>query len=253
MSANLILGSSHAMMLARAVGRFEGDWKTAVADLIPIETKSGADTKLLFSTNRPTFLELKAGPGGAVVAEFGALMDKVRTFNRPDAKVVLGVGGNEHNIKFLTAGPRPFDFHHPAWPTIEPGRQVIPAREMVAVLRGLLERTLTVTRLLAAELPQAQVFYLPPPQPIASEEQIRKTPAIFDFGATGVEAAGVRLKIYALYIAIVRAFCAAHGLAFLEPVAAHQDAQGFLAEPYWEGATHATADYYSGIVSELGL
>ena len=101
MSANLILGASHAMVLARQVGRFEGDWKVAVRDLIPIATHSGAETWLLFSTNNPTFLELKPGAGGEIAGVFGPLMDKVRAFNRPGAKVVLGVGGNEHNIRFL--------------------------------------------------------------------------------------------------------------------------------------------------------
>lgn len=253
MSANLILGSSHAMMLARAVGRFEGDWKTASSDPIRIETKSGAETHLLFSTNRPAFLELKPDTAGRIVGEFGPVMDKIRAFNRPDARVVLGVGGNEHNIRFLTADARPFDFFHPSWPQIEPGRQVIPAREMSATLQGLLERTLTVTRILADELRQARLFYLPPPQPIASEAQIRKNPAIFDFGPHGVEAASVRLKIYRLYIETVAAFCAANGIAFLAPASDRQDAQGFLREPFWEGATHATSEYYDGIVSDLGL
>jgi hypothetical protein len=253
MSANLILGSSHAMVLARAAGRFEGDWKTASCDLIRVETASGAETQILFATNRPAFLELGQAPGGGISATFGPLMDKVRAFDRPDATVILGIGGNEHNIRFLCAQPRPFDFAHPSAPAIEPGRQVIPLREMQAILRGLLERTLLVTRLIAAELPRARRYYLPPPPPIPSEAQIRTNPAIFDFDANGIESASVRLKIYNLYLEIAAAFCEANGITFLPLPAAHRDDAGFLREAYWEGSTHATPDYYAPIVAELGL
>lgn len=253
MSGNLIIGSSHSLHLAAAVGSYAADWQEASRDLIPIQSTTGAQTHLLFTTNRPNFLELAAGPGGRVTATFGPLMDKVRAYDRPGAKVVLNIGGNEHNIRFLCAQPTPFDFHHPSAPGLIPGRQVIPAREMAAILRGLLERTLTVTRLIAAELPQAERYYLPPPPPIESEAQIRTNPAIFDFDAHGIEDAGVRLKIYNLYIEIVAGFCAANQIRFLPPTPAHRDEKGFLREPFWDGSTHANPDYYAPIVSELGL
>ena len=253
MSANLILGSSHALVLARAVGVFAEDREAAMRDLVRIESPRDAQNSLLFTTNRPGFLELKAGPNAPTTSPFGPLMDKVRAFNRPDAKVILGIGGNEHNIRFLTADPRPFDFVHPAFPGVEPGRQVIPAREMAAVMRALVERTLVVTRLIAAELPKAQLHYLPPPPPIPSDEHLRANREIFDFARLGIEAAGVRLKLHALYMEIIGDFCAATGVQLIPPVAKHQDERGFLAQPYWQGATHATSAYYAGIVSDLGL
>lgn len=253
MSANLFLGSSHVLMFARAVGDFAADLEAATRDLVRIESPRGVQNSLLFTTNRPGFLELKAGAKGEVVGAFGPLMDKVRAFNRPDAKVVLGIGGNEHNIRFLTAHPRPFDFIHPVFPGVEPGRQVIPAREMATVMLALVERTLVVTRLIAAELPKAQLHYLPPPPPIPSDEHLRGNHEIFDFARLGVEAASVRLKLHALYMEIIQDFCAATGVRLIPPATQNQDERGFLAEPYWQGATHATSAYYAGIVSDLGL
>lgn len=253
MTGNLILGASHALMFAKAVGDYQADWQEASRGLIPVPTSNGGDTSLLFVTNRPSFLELKHGPGGGIVAVFGPLMDDIRAFNRPGAKVVLGVGGNEHNIRFLAAHPRPFDVFHPIWPGVEPGRQIIPRREMTAVMQGLLERTLTVTRLIAAELPLAERWYLAPPPPIPSEAHIRaNTEGFFRFEG-GVEAASVRLKLHAIYLEIVTAFCRANGLRLIPPTPGSQDEQGFLREPYWQGSTHATSDYYAGIVAELGL
>jgi hypothetical protein len=124
---------------------------------------------------------------------------------------------------------------------------------MDAVMRALLQRTLAVTRLIAAELPSARRYVLAPPPPIPSEEQIRKNPAIFNFAQYGVEDATVRLKIYNRYIGIVREFCEQTRLNFIPPAPDTRDEAGFLREPYWEGATHANADYYRSIVSELGL
>jgi hypothetical protein len=253
MSDNLILGSSHVLMFARAVGDFAADLDAATRDLVHIESPRGVQNSLLFTTNRPGFVELKRAPNGGIVGEFGPLMDKVRAFNRPGAKVILGIGGNEHNIRFLTADPRPFDFVHPISPGVEPGRQLVPAREIAAVMRALLERTLVVTRLIAAELPKAQLHYLPPPPPIPSDEHLRANREVFDFTTRGIEAASVRLKIQALYMEILQGFCAATGIRLIPPVTENQDDRGFLAEPYWQGATHATSAYYASIVSDLGL
>lgn len=250
MSANLIIGSSHALCLARRLGKVNASsWQEASLDVLSID----ADTQLLFATNRPSFLELTRDAQGRIGATFGPLMEKVRAFNREDAKVVLSLGGNEHNIRFLQAAPKPFDFYHPSYPPTDPTRQILPTREMRAVLASLLERTLVVTRLIAAELPKARRFYLPPPPPIPSEDHIRKSPEIFDFSACGVEDAGVRLKIYNLYIEKVSAFCQANGLEFIAPVAENRDRDGFLREPFWEGNTHANADYYRAVVAEIAL
>lgn len=251
--SNLILGSSHILQLGEAIGRFDADWQTASQDLIPIASPRGADNYLLFSTNRPNFLELKEAPDGAVRGAFGPLMEKVRAFNRSGSKVVLGMGGNEHNIRFLLAHPRPFDFLHPAAPGVEPGRQVVPCREVAALMLSLQQRTFVVTRLLAAELPEAELYFLPPPPPIPSEAHIRQNREVFDFEKRGVEAASVRLKLYALYLENLRAFCAKTGIRLLDPPPEHQDETGFLLEAYWAGCTHAKAAYYDGIVSELGL
>ncbi|MDP3767730.1 MAG: hypothetical protein Q8S13_06920, partial [Dehalococcoidia bacterium] len=100
--------------------------------------------------------------------------------------------------------------------------------------------------------PEAELHFLPPP-PIPSEAHIRQNREVFDFESRGVEAASVRLKLYALYMENLRAFCAKTRIRLIPPVPEHQDENGFLLEPYWAGCTHAQAAYYDGIVSELGL
>lgn len=251
MGANLIIGSSHAILAAQAAGEMTATWEEASQSAIRVKTTSGAETSFLFTTNRPSFLELSQ-ENDRITGKFGPLVETIRAFNRPEDKVVLCIGGNEHNFRFMRAHPKPFDFHLPGRPCTDPNRQVIPTKEMQAIVGSLLDRTLTVTAMLAMQTPKAKRYYLPPPPPIASEAHLRATPEVFDF-TKGVENALVRLKIYHLYLVAVRAFCEKQGIVYLEPPAANQDEQGFLLEKYWYYATHASADYYAGMTAELGL
>lgn len=253
MSENLIIGSSHALQLAQAIGEFHASMDDAKSDVVEIASANGRKTSLIFTHDRPHFLELQRSPQGKLIAKFSPFIDKIRQFNREECKVVFYIGGNEHNIYFMYANPKPFDFVHPSFPTVEAGRQIIPLSVMRETLRSKLERALLVTRLIAGQVPQAQRFYVAPPPPIPSEEHIRGTPEVFDFGQQGIERASVRLKLYQLYLEIVAAFCAEAGLTYLAPPAEHRDEQNFLKEAFWAGCTHASPDYYRGLVSELGL
>jgi hypothetical protein len=250
---NLIIGSSHTLYFSEAVGSVQATWQEASQDLIRVESVSGADNRLLFTTNRPSFISWSRTPAGEPAHTFGPLMEKIRAFNQAGSKVVFAIGGNEHNMRFLCANPRPFDFHHMSCSTMDPARQILPSRGMREILEGLLERTLAVTRVIAGELPLAERYYLAPPPPIPSEDHLRRQSEVFDFKTHGVEAAAVRLKIYNLYVEIIGDFCAETGIGFIPPVPENRDEAGFLREAYWSGATHASADYYRGIVSELGL
>ncbi len=254
MTANLIIGSSHALVLAEAVGAFQATWQEASRDLIRIEAPGEAETWLLFTTHRPqvTSPQLIRREGETEVS-FGPLMKRVRAFNRPDAQVVFGIGGNEHNINFLTAHPRPFDFVHPAVPSLDPRRQILPLADMRTIVAGLLRGTLSTTRLLAGQLGKAQRYYLAPPPPNPSEAYVRSHPAVFDFTETGVEDATVRLKLYELYLELVADFCREESLTFLPPPPGTRDAKGFLIEALWNGATHAAPAYYDSVVRDLRL
>ena len=252
MSANLIIGSSHALQFAAALGKVHAPLETAIEGPVEITAREGKDNHLIFTTARPDFMTLSKGPNGQVITKFGPLIEKIRGFDNPDSTVVFAIGGNEHNINFLRAHPRPFDFYDPAYPGMDASRQIIPAVEMKEKMRSLLERPFFVTRTIAAQVPKAKRYYLPPPPPIPSEEHMRNNSEVFDF-RNGVENAGVRLKIYNLYLDLLRAFCQQIGITFLPPVAANCDEHGFLREAYWAGCTHATPDYYAGITQELGL
>jgi len=252
MSANLILGSSHVLQFASAVGAHDATWEDA-SDLVPIRSAGEARNFLVYTSIHPSFLEVTPGEGGAVTATFGPLIEKIRAFNEPQAKVVFGVAGNEHNLLFLRAQQPLFDFVHPDHPDVEPGRQIVPLAVMRLIISRYLRRGFAITQAIAGQLARAQLFYLPPPPPVPSEAQIRSNPEVFAFDEQPVEAASVRLKIYELYLETAQAFCARAGLTFIAPPEEHRDAQGFLKAEFWCSATHAAPAYYSGIVSTLGL
>jgi hypothetical protein len=253
MSANLIIGSSHAVQFVQAVGELRATWEEA-EHLVQVTSADGRkNADFIYTTNRPHFLAFRNGAQGELLAEFSPFVEKVRQFDRAKTKIVFCIGGNEHNIRFLCAHPKPFDFVHPSSPTIEAGRQIIPLAVMRETLRSSLERTLLVTRLIAEQAPRAQRFYLAPPPPIPSDAHMRSSPEVFDFSRHEIERASVRLKIYRVYLEILAAFCAERGLTYLPPRTEHCDEQGFLAEAFWAGSTHASPEYYHGLVSELGL
>jgi hypothetical protein len=141
---------------------------------------------------------------------------------------------------------------HPRGPALQPGRQVVPR----SVIRQLLQEGMATTQLtlktLAGLFPHAQRRVVAPPPPIESEAQIRSHPEIFDFGRYGVQDAGVRLKVYEIMLELLAAMAKESGYTFLAPPPENRDEQGFLAEPYWNIATHAQPAYYAPVWAQLG-
>jgi hypothetical protein len=124
-------------------------------------------------------------------------------------------------------------------------------------MRQRLAASLEMTRLTLLALrrlfTRAQVHMVAPPPPCPSEDFLRRRAEVFDFARHGVEDAGVRLKIYETVLDILHDTAAEAGYRWQPPQASRRDTQGFLAEPYWQDATHATIEYYEPILAELGV
>lgn len=253
MSANLIIGSSHAINLAQAVGTFSATMDEAANRLLPIVSVRGGETRLLFIYPQPPFISFENTAAGSLRPTFGPPIDEIRTFNRDTAKVVFMVGGNEPSAFFFYRHPKPYDFVHPEIPHTDVGKQILPFSQMKAIVMGLMHPALRTTAVLAQQLPLAAKYALAPPPPIPADDHIRKFPEIFDFEQHGVEDPFVRLKIHRLQTQLIRDFCAAQGITFLPGPRAKSDDDGFLREEYWNHCTHATADYYSDLANELEL
>lgn len=245
MNRHLIIGASHALFMARALGAVEARYGQASAGTAAIaQDEFDADWRLLLLTPRTPFLQFTRTEQGLQVAANEALMAEVRSYDAPPSKVLMLINGNEHNARFMMEHAVPFDFFHPAVPGYVPGRQIVPRATVEAVVAEALTATRLTIAHLSRVLGRAARYVVAPPPPIACEAQIRRQPEIFDVAHARIEQPRVRLKIYEVYLECLARIAAQNGAAFVGPPAAHRDAEGFLLERYWYQATHANPDYY---------
>lgn len=254
MNPILLIGASHALYMAQCFGEVDADLDRVSAGPVPVRSPDPeAAISLLLLSRRTAFVAFEPGPQGLSVRANAALLEAVRRYDRPDARVALLINGNEHNSQFMLASPVPFDFEHPRVPGLLPGRQPVPAR----FVRKRIEASLALTRLtvafLAGQLPRAQRFFVAPPPPIPSEAHIRAHPEGFDFAGRAIEHPRVRLKVYEAYLDALADLCAASGVTLLRTPARQRDAEGFLVEPMWYGCTHARPESYAPVYAELGV
>ena len=254
MSSHLLIGASHALYMAQALGAVEADLAQASAGAVPIAAPELEDRfKLLLLSPKTQFLSFARGPTGVQVAANESLLREVREHDRADAKVFMLINGNEHNARFMMQTQPGFDFVHPRVPGVIAGRQMLP----LSLMRQIVAESLTLTQLtvayLARTLPRAQKFFVAPPPPIPSEAHIRSQPEIFDFSRVKVEDARLRLKIYEVYLECLAQAVQPAGVTLLLPPPEHRDAQGFLAKPWWHMCTHATSDYYHAVYAAAGV
>jgi len=254
MSSHLLIGASHALYMAQALGPVQADLAQASAGAVPIEAPELKDSfKLLLLSPKTQFLSFTRGPAGLQVAANASLLREVREHDRADSKVFMLINGNEHNARFMVQTDPPFDFVHPRVPGVIAGRQILP----LSLIHQIIAESLTLTQLtvayLARTLPQAERFFVAPPPPIRSEAHIRGQPEIFDFSRAKVEDARVRLKIYEVYLDCLAQAVQPTGVTLLLPPPEHRDAQDFLAQPCWHMCTHATSDYYHAVYAAAGV
>ena len=254
MSQHLIIGASHTLYISQVLGTIEADLTAASRGAIEIRDTGLDDIwKLLFLTPRTGFLTFERRPQGLELRVSDSLRRELVPFDRPESHVVCLIGGNEHNLEFLTAHPQPFDFHHPRGPAPRAGRQVVPGRVMRQRLAASMEMTRLTLHALRPMFQHAQLHMVAPPPPCPSEDFLRRRAEVFDFARKGVEDAGVRLKVYETVLDILRDIAADARYHWMPPPTSRRDAQGFLAEAFWQDATHATIEYYEPVVAELGV
>jgi len=253
MSGNLIVGSSHALGFAQAVGDFSATADEAKDRVLPIGAHSGRETYLLFTRPSQGFVRLERGDAQGARVAFDPPIDEFRAFNAKTSKIVFMLGGHEPAGRFFYRDPKPFDFFHPEVAQTDVGRQILPVAHMRQVMSDLLRRTALVTEALVKEVPKAKTYYVAVPPPIPSDDHIRKFPEIFEFDKYGIEDRFVRLKLYKLQMEYMSAFCARNRMNFVGAPPSNLDEHGFLKEEYWQGCTHAGVGYYREIVEALAL
>ena len=251
MTSALLIGESHAIVMAKQYGAFASDWN-AVKDSFSASTTFTKTPfgHLLITHQSKQFFQQISHQGQHHLQINPQYLEPLQQLIAQSEAVYLLPGGNEHNAMFFQTHAQPFDFHHPQFPgMLLPGRQLVP----VEIIRTHLRRGLSIAdaqlQLLRPLLVGCQPVFVPPPPPIPSVAHIHVHAEGFDFSRAPVEDASVRLKIFTVYLEELRALCERLDLDLYEPDAQTRDSAGFLAQAYWGNATHATPAYYKGLLA----
>jgi hypothetical protein len=204
-------------------------------------------------TPKTDILTIRRVNGTETLQGCAALLQEAHLFNRESSKLLVLLGGNEHNARFMAVRDTPFDFFHSRYPGLIQGRQIVPAACIRDVAASDLRPTRVKFRFLAEQFPVAQKIVVAPPPPIPSADHIRRFPEIFDFAQHPLEDASVRLKIYDIYLDTLSHCAAEAGMRFIAPPGECRDRDGYLLERYWNQCTHATADYYDPVLKSAGI
>ncbi len=183
----------------------------------------------------------------ALVASISATIARIR----PDA-IAVTIDGSQHFVLGAVSNPRKFDFILPNREDLplEPGAEIIPYDLM---RRVFMHEQRNVLKLLseiraAASVP---VYYLSLPPAIATfvEAHMPETwPKMQELGSPG---AAMRLKLWVLYMDVVRELCGEMGVTFLFPPAETKDSDGFLLETFDEDGLHGNAQYGAAVLRQL--
>ena len=185
------------------------------------------------------------------------LREGAARFPAPLDSVVSYYHGNEHSIFSMVEHPVPFDFFVNAADTPSPStkgpRQVVPLEVIKRELSVRARATVTYCQILKQLFPHQDVVHLMPPPPIGDEQQLRKNPEIFayHFDVFGVAPPALRLKVYSLYVQILRDELQAVGVRVITAPAQSQ-VDGFLRPDSWMESTHANHRYGQMLLTELG-
>jgi hypothetical protein len=165
------------------------------------------------------------------------------------------VHGNEHSVLSMVQHPEPYDFFLP-WRTdldILPGYQPIAYEVVRLQMEQALSATLGCLAMMRLQLPGIRLVHVLPPPPVASEQQIMKTPEIFkdQFARFGITPVSIRVKYYLLLIEVLRQALTPYRIELLEcPAQACRDDHA-LRDDYAYAATHANEAYGALVAQQM--
>lgn len=250
----LIVGDSHAYYASEALGTFSGKWDDHVDKPLTISCTTGERGEYLMLNSKYDFFKSFKTVNGQLVLKIDQpIADHLRNNATKYKCVVLSLNGNIHNANFMIERGAPFDFFDAKHPTLVKNRQIVPRSSVFDFFAQRLHITVARAQLLKMILPNTPFFVLPAPPPIPSAEHIYGHPEIFDFKVHKLQPAEFRLKIHAVFVEAQTQIARAVSGQMLYPPSWSLETQGFLAEEFWHGCTHANPAYYTRLFNEVGI
>jgi len=155
--------------------------------------------------------------------------------------------GNEHSVLSMVQHPEPYDFCLP-WRAdfpMEPDCQPIPYEVVRRQMELALSSTIGSLVMARIKLPRMRLGHVLPPPPVASNEQILRSPEIFrdQFAQYGITPISIRVKYYLLFIEVLRLALDPYRVELLESPKQATNESGALKDEYAFAATHANEAY----------
>jgi hypothetical protein len=238
----IIIGDSHGFVMAHSYGQLPVLQGGPIK--IPLEVKNDgvlvADYFMLGGKSQFNSID-------------EAFLDAILAAEHRWSYCALLIHGNDHNINFMLAGDRPFDFLDPTMPcAFVAGRQIIPRSVVLDFWRRHKPYVIQELQDLKGVLRDIEVIFIAPPPPIPSNEHIRSHPEVFNLTNAEINDPLVRLKIYRVYVEALLDACGESNTRVVTAPNQCIDSSGFLKEAFWNGCTHASPAYYKEIVSVIG-
>lgn len=250
----LIIGDSHACVAAQGIGSISATFDDCVDKPLEIKNSSGIRGEYLMLNSKYDFFKtFKAIDGQLVLKIDQHIADHLRS-NSPSFKcVVLSLNGNIHNANFMIERGATFDFFDAKHPSLVKNRQIVPRSSIFDFFSQRLHLTVARAQLLKKILPNTPFFVLPAPPPIPSAEHIYGHPEIFDFKVHRLQPAEFRLKIHSVFVEAQTQIAKSVNGQMLPTPSWALTSNGFLAEEFWNGCTHANPAYYKRLFNEMGI
>lgn len=162
------------------------------------------------------------------------------------------IGRNAFYALSVAEQPEPFDVDVPGYP-LAPGRQRIPIDVMKARLQQGVASAVSELRALRAQFPDLPMFVLASPPPVAGSEAFLaaadRFPSVLEHGVAPQE---LRRKLYVLSSEMLREAGEEMGVAWIDPPAEAEDANGFLLPQFAsKDVTHANAAYGALLLAKV--
>ena len=174
--------------------------------------------------------------------------------DNPDV-IVSCITGNEYNFVALLNHPRRFDFYLPGRPDLptDESAEILPVNLVEDLMRYRLRR-LSLYLSALAPLGGGRLIYMPPPPPISDNAYVASNPSHFGEYARkfGVSPKFFRMKMWLLTCGVLRKLCEETGVIFHPVPKSVEDAEGFLAETFWnEDPSHGNFKYGKIILDDI--
>lgn len=195
-------------------------------------------------------------PGSQIAADgllwpSGTLKEAIRSHRGPLFSLV---GGSSHTVLGALVHPRRFDFVLAEQPDLPIHREaeVLPQNAVGGMLRAHMAGYLNLM-LELGKVASGPFHHLESPPPHRDSERMRQSMpwSLFPDMKQEISTAPFRYKMWRLHSAVVRDWCAEHGIAFIPHPRDSVDDEGYMIDACYHDGLHANLAYGKLVIDQI--